>query len=297
VTVLLAGLANVLIAAAKLVAGLLTGSSAMLSEAAHSFADTLNEAFLLTALRRSKRPADTEHPFGYGMERYFWSFLAAVTIFVLGAGFSILQGVAALVSPRSQADLGLGLAVLAVSFCFDGASLLRALWQLRGEARVEHRSVVRHILRDADPAVRAVAFEDLVAVVGVVLAAAGLVLDDLTGSSVYDAIASIAIGVLLIGVAYALGRQNQELLIGRAVDDEALADFGTEIGSSPGIDRVVQIMTMRLAPDEVMLAARVEVAPETSGADLALLADDIDAHVQERFPEVRHVFLDPTPPG
>src|SRR5688572_31490552 len=139
-TVLVAGAANLLIAVAKLVAGLASGSSAMLAEAAHSVGDTMNQAFLLTDLRRSQRPPDPEHPFGYGMARYFWALLAAVGIFVLGAGFAAYQGITALIEPRETGSPVWSLVVLAAAFVFEGASFVRATWQLRREAAQADRS-------------------------------------------------------------------------------------------------------------------------------------------------------------
>jgi cation diffusion facilitator family transporter len=291
----LAGGANLLIAVAKLVAGLVTGSAALLSEAAHSFADTLNQVFLMAALHRSDRPADDAHPFGYGMERYFWSLRAAVAIFVLGAGFSVFEGVSALVSARSQERLGVGLGVLAFALVFDGVSLVRALWQVRREAVERTSTFARQLLHEAEPTVRAVVFEDAVAVVGVALAAGGLLADHLLGTTTYDALASIAIGLLLVGVAYTLGSRNKQLLIGRAVDESVLTDLRNLIASAPGIERVVELMTMQLGQGEALLAARVEVDGDWSAADLALVADDIDVRVQEHFTEIQHVLLDPTP--
>jgi cation diffusion facilitator family transporter len=285
-TVVLAGSANLVIAIAKLVGGLMSGSSAMLSEAAHSMADTLNQVFLLAALRRSNRPADVRHPFGYGMERYFWALLAAVAVFVLGAGFSIRQGIVTLIHPEEQHDLLIALGVLGVAFVLDGVSLLRAVWQIRKE---------KVPLDDLDPTVRAVAFEDTAGVIGVVLAAAGLLLDHFLGTHVFDAIASLGIGALLAVVAFMLGRQNRERLIGQAVPDEVLAGLGEEITGAAGIDHVVDLMTMQLGPEDVLVAARVAVDPNTSGTSLADVADTIDERVRTRFPEVRHVFLDPTP--
>src|SRR5688572_2982484 len=133
-TVLVAGAANLLIAAAKLFAGLASGSSAMLAEAAHSVGDTMNQAFLLTALRRSQRPADRDHPFGYGKARYFWALLAAVGIFVLGAGFAAFEGIEALLHPQETGSPTLSFVVLGAAFVFEGISFVRALWQLRNEA-------------------------------------------------------------------------------------------------------------------------------------------------------------------
>lgn len=290
-TVLLAGTANLVIAAAKFVGGVLSGSSAMLSEAAHSLADTLNQVFLLTALRRSGRPPDARHPFGYGMERYFWSLLAAVAVFVLGAGFSVFQGVQALVVPERQRAPFVAFTVLGIALLLDGVSLARALWQVHRDAGPSN---LWGQLRDAEPTVRAVVFEDSAAVLGVLLAAGGLTLDHLFSTTVFDAYASIAIGVLLVGIAVTLGRQNQDLLIGRAIPEDLLESIRREIESSAGIDHVVQMMTMRLGPEEVLLAVRVAVPPGSSGQELAEAADDIDCRVQTRFPEVRHVFLDPT---
>ncbi|MEU4294215.1 cation diffusion facilitator family transporter [Kribbella sp. NPDC026596] len=164
-TVLLAGAANLAIAIAKVVAGLLSGSTALLAEAAHSVADTLNQAFLLTALRRSRKPADARHPFGYGMERYFWSLLAAVGILVLGAGFSIAEGVRAVFDPEPIAALAMIYSVLALSFLFEGTSWLRAITQVRREAREHGVPFLTH-LKNAEPAVKTVAFEDSAALIG-----------------------------------------------------------------------------------------------------------------------------------
>ena len=297
VTVVLAGTANLGIAVAKLVGGLLSGSSAMLSEAAHSFADTLNQAFLLAALRRSERPADDEHPFGYGKERYFWSLLAAVAVFVLGAGFSILQGVEALISPTETGGLTVSFVVLAVALVLEGTSWARAAWQLRREAQEAGDGFAGYLFKDAEPTVRAVFFEDSAAVIGLLLAGAGLALDELLDSHVYDAIASLAIGVLLIGVAYILGAQNRALLVGRAADPELVEEISEQIKGTEGIREVLQVLTMHLGTDALLVAARVDVEPGRSAEDLEHVADDVEARLRESHPEVRHVFVDPTPGG
>jgi cation diffusion facilitator family transporter len=293
-TVLLAGAANLAVAAAKLAGGLLSGSAAMLAEGAHSVADTLNEAFLLTALRRSRKPADARHPFGYGMERYFWSMLAAVGIFVLGAGFSVLQGVQAIVAPEELTSLVVVYAVLGASFVFEGVSWLKALRQLRAEARARSAGTLDHIRDSAEPAAKTVAFEDTAALVGVLLALVGVTLHHLTGQAFWDGAASIAIGLLLVGVAYALGRENKSMLIGQALPPDALRGISDAIAGSRGIDTVVELLTMRLSPDEVLVAARVDLDDEASGGALEQHAEEVEQHVRARYPEVRHVFLDPT---
>ena len=285
-TVLLAGGANLAIAVAKLVAGALTGSSAMLAEGAHSVADTVNQLFLLTALSRSKKPADSRHPFGYGMERYFWSLLAAVGIFVLGAGFSIYEGVHSLLHPEPVVQPLVAYAVLGVSFLFEGTSWLKALMQLRREAGEREVGLLDHVVTTPDPTAKTVAFEDTAALIGIVLAAGGISLHLLTGSGVWDGIASIAIGLLLVGVAVSLGSTSKRNLIG-----EALPEAKRE---SIGVDCVVELLTMRLGPADVLVAARVDVDDGVSGGDLERVADDVDLRIREAYPEVRHVFLDPT---
>ena len=294
-TVLVAGAANLLIAVAKLVAGVASGSSAMLAEGAHSVGDTINQAFLLTALRRSQRPPDAEHPFGHGMARYFWALLAAVGIFVLGAGFAAYQGIEALVHPSETGSPIWSLVVLAVAFVFEGASFLRAVRQLRREAAEAGRSASSHLRTEAEPALRAVVWEDGVALVGLLLAAAGLLLDEATGSHVWDAVASLAIAALLVVVAYGLGRQNAENLIGKAVSVEMQRGIADLIRGTDGVDGVLELLTMRLAPDQVLVAARVDLASDFSPEELEEAADEVERRIREEFPEVRHVFLDPTP--
>jgi cation diffusion facilitator family transporter len=180
-TVLIAGAANVIVAVAKLAAGLLTGSSAMLAEAAHSVADTLNQAFLLTSLHRGNRPADERHPFGYGQERYFWSLLAAFGIFIAGAGFSVFEGLLTLRHGGGH-SFTVAYVVLAVAFAAEGTSLLRAYRQVRGEARSSDTQLIEHVRGSRDTTVKTALFEDSTALVGLVLAAGGLLLQQLTGS-------------------------------------------------------------------------------------------------------------------
>jgi cation diffusion facilitator family transporter len=296
-TVLLAGAANLAIAIAKLVAGLLSGSTALLAEAAHSVADTLNQAFLLTALRRSRKPADARHPFGYGMERYFWSLLAAVGIFVLGAGFSIAEGLRAVLDPEQIAARSVIYLVLALSFVFEGISWLRAFNQVRREAHDQGESILTH-LRNAEPAVKTVAFEDSAALIGILIAAAGVTLAILTGQDVWDGTASIAIGLLLIAVAFTLGRDNKAMLIGQALPDDTQRRIREIIGGAPGIEGVVDMLTLRLAPDQVLVVATVDlVDAQTTGAAVEQLADKVDQEVRRHYPMVRHLYLDPTSAG
>lgn len=293
-TVLTAGAANLVIAVCKLAAGLVTGSSAMLAESAHSVADTVNQGFLLASLKSGARPADAEHPFGYGQERYFWSLLAAVGIFVAGAGFSIFDGVLAISRGTRSGDILIAYIVLGVSFIAEGASLTRATSQLRGEARERRRGLLDHVRRSPDTTVKAALFEDTAALAGLVLAAAGLTLERITGSPAWDGGASIAIGLLLVVVAYRLGRDSRDGLIGHAIDPDEQRLIAAEIRSTPGIDDVVELRTMHLGPENVIVAARVAFSNDISADRAEDIAGDIDRRLRERMSVLPHVFLDPT---
>jgi cation diffusion facilitator family transporter len=291
-TVLIAGGANIIVMIAKLVAGVLTGSSAMLAEAAHSFADTLNQVFLFTSVRQGQRPADAEHPFGYGQERYFWSLLAAFGIFIAGAGFSIFEGILSLHTKAS--DFTIAYVVLGVCAIAEGTSFIRAYSQLRGEAHRSHTHTLEHVKTSRDTTVKAALFEDTAAVIGLALAAFGLLMQQVTGSPVWDGGASIAIGVLLIVVAFRLGMDSRALLIGRSADPKVLDVIREEIEKTPGVDRLLDLQTMHVGPDSLIVAARVALSDDSSADQVEDLADDIDHRLSERLPVTPYVFVDPT---
>jgi cation diffusion facilitator family transporter len=293
-TVVVAGLANVAIAVTKLFAGMAVGSAAMLAEAAHSMADTLNQGLLLTSLHRSDRPADTAHPFGYGKERYFWSLLAAVGIFVAGAGFSIFEGVLAIGHSGRATSPTLAYVVLAVAFAAEATALARAVHQVRREAAANDRTLVKQVQRSRDTTVRTALFEDVTALIGLVIAATGLTLRELTGSAVWDGAASILIGLLLVAVAYSLGRTSMHMIIGQSAEPEVRRVINGEIEVTPGVDKVVDLLTMQLGPEALIVAAKVAFTDDISADDAEDLADEIDRRLRERLPIVRHVFLDPT---
>jgi cation diffusion facilitator family transporter len=295
-TVIVAGVANVFVGVIKLAAGLLTGSSAMLAEAAHSAADTLNQAFLLTSVHRGKRPADPSHPFGYGQERYFWSLLAAFGIFVAGGGFSIFEGILAL-GHEGSGDLLIAYIALALAGVAEGISFIRAYSQMRGEARRDRTGLVEHVQRSPDTTVKAALFEDSAAMIGLVLAAAGLALRQLTGSGVWDAAASMAIGALLIVVAVKLGLDSRELLIGRAAEPEEQQIIREVIEKAPGVDALIELLTMHLGPDHLLVAARVDFSGDINADEAEDLATKIDRRLAEQLSVTPHVFIDPTRKG
>jgi cation diffusion facilitator family transporter len=293
-TVLIAGAANLFVALVKLAAGILVGSSAMLAEAAHSVADTLNQAFLLASVHRAQRPPDSDHPFGYGQERYFWSLLAAFGIFIAGAGFSVFEGLLALRRPAGSRELLFAYVALGLAALAEGTSLARASWQTRRQARRRQLGVLQHIRSSPDTTVKAAVLEDIVAIVGLLLAFAGLLLRQLTGSEVYDAAASIAIGALLVAAAIRLGADNRDLLIGKAADPEQLALIRSQIAATPGISAVLDLLTMHLGPDHLIVAARVAFDDVLSADRAEDVADSIDACLSAQLPVTPHVFLDPT---
>ncbi|MGF7235714.1 MAG: cation diffusion facilitator family transporter [Frankia sp.] len=298
-TVRLAFLANLTIAAAKTAAGLLSGSSAMISEAAHSWADTLNEVFLITSLRKSGRPADAAHPFGYGKERFFWSLLAAFGIFVTGGLFSIYEGVHALESGHRSIgtlELYLSYGVLAFSAIAEGSSLTRALRQVRSEAAANGRGFFEQFRRGDDPSVKTVVSEDSAAVIGLALAAGGLTLHKVTGSAAFDAAASIAIGVLLVAIAYGLGRDSKDLLIGEAADPEVRTEIFTLVSAMPEIDGVLELLTMKIGPDDLLVAMKVDLTDDITGDEVEDLSTRIDTEISAAVPSVRQVFVDATRP-
>lgn len=289
VTVLVALTANLVIAVAKAVGGTLAHSPALLSEAAHSVADSLNEVFLLAALRRSRRPADARHPFGYGKERFFWSLLAAVGIFVMGGCFSFFQGVEALRGGGGEEKFSgyvAGMIVLGVAFVAEGLSLVRALRQVRRQGGLA--SGLR------DPALRTVVAEDATAVLGVTLAFAGMALHMVTGQVVWEASASLAIGALLVYVAYRLGREARDQLIGEAADPEADARIRALLAAQPEIDSVEALFTMKTGLDTALVAACVDLVPGLDSEQVEEVAVRIKRAVGDAVDEADQIFLDVT---
>ena len=297
-TVVVAAVANLGIAVAKAVAGLISGSSAMLSEAAHSVADTVTEVMLLTALRRSQKPADEEHPLGYGPERYIWAMLASIATFVGGAVFSVYDGVHTLVAGEELGDPLISYIVLAVAFLLEGYSLRTGVKQVRREAARLHSPAGYYLRHTPDTAVKAVVMEDSAALVGLLLAAGGLLGGQLTGSGVWDGIASILIGVLLVYVAWVLGRSNAQLLIGRPLPKAMRDGVREELLSVPHIVDVLELTTLIQGPTEILIAAKIDFRDVSSAEQVEWACEEAEAQLRERFPAVRRVYLDPTPgPG
>jgi cation diffusion facilitator family transporter len=295
-TVIVALAANLLIAAMKAVAGLLTGSAAMLAEAAHSVADSTTEGLLLAALRHSERPADRRHPFGYGKVRFFWSLIAAVSIFVTGALFSVYEGVRAIFGRGEDQTLAwVAFLVLALSFVMEGTSWIRAMNQIRRDRDAKNQSLIEYLRTTDDPTVKTVFYEDTAALVGLLLAFAGIGLHLLTGSALWDGLASLLIGSLLGVVAYLLGRTNMRLLIGQQADRRLVQAIYVQLTAKPEVEQVVDLLTMLTGTDKVLLCARVDFATSLSADELERACVRIDNELRREFTELDEIFLEPVP--
>ena len=302
-TVLIALGANLTIAISKALGGLATGSSAMLAETAHSLADTVDQVLMLVSLRLGEREADEEHPFGYGKDRFFWTFLVAVVIFLAGAIFSIGDGVMRLAGKELVSGslfgggqrIWINYVVLGIALASEGTSLARAYRQTREAAREAGYGLVEYVRISKEPTTKMVFSEDSVAVAGVLIAFAGIALQQLTGNEAYDAGAAILVGLLLIYVAYALGRDIRGLLLGEAARPDQRETLRRTIEAHDEVEDLLELLTMYVGPKSLLVAARIDLVPDVDSDRIEELSDEIDAELRDAVPEVENVFLDATP--
>lgn len=291
--------ANGLITVLKLIAALITGSSGMMAEALHSFADTTNQVFLLLGLRFYKRPASGKHPFGYGKERFFWSFIAAIFIFGVGATYAIYEGIEKLAHPHAPTNLGWAYGVLAISFVLEGCSIGLAIYQEVKEAHHEGMSFAEYLRESKDPTAKTVLFEDSAALIGIVIAATGLVLTDYqVGGKLgayWDGVASILIGLVLAVVAFVLARSSRGLLLGEAATPKVLAGIKQAIESHPNVENVVELLTMHLAPKQILINAHVHLRHDLVTGDVVKSIAEIEERIKRAEPKVEMIFLEAAP--
>lgn len=283
--------ANLLIAVAKFAAAALTGSSAMLSEGVHSVVDTANDALLLVGQKRSRRPADPEHPFGHGKELYFWSFLVAIVIFGFGGGMSMYEGITHVLHPTAMTSAKWNYVVLALSFLFEGASWLISLRHFR-RATPKDRGVLESVRRSKDPADFMILFEDSAALIGLVIAALGVGLGHMLHNPYIDGIASILIGLVLAAVAWVLAVETRGLLLGESMDHEAARDIRRIIESHPHVERAGWPLTMHFGPDNVLVNLEIEFRDGLDTDQLERTIAGIEADIREKHPDVRRIFLE-----
>ncbi len=289
--VVLAALAgNSLIAVAKFIAAAITGSAAMFSEAVHSLVDTGNQLLLLYGMRRARRPADDTHPFGYGMELYFWSFVVAVLVFALGAGLSIYEGVHQLADPRPLTDPTVNYIVLGVAFLFETGAWLVALREFnrsRGDT-----SIFQAVRASKDPALFAVLFEDSAAMLGLLVAFFGILLAHRFHLIWMDGAASIFIGLILTVAAVLMARESKGLLIGESAHPEVVAGIHRVADADPHICRVGRVLTMHLGPEDVLLNLSLDFEDHLSAAEVEDTVADLSHRIRKAHPAITRVFIE-----
>jgi cation diffusion facilitator family transporter len=282
---------NFLVAAAKFVAAAVTGSSAMLSEAVHSLVDTINEVLLLYGMHRSAIPADRQHPFGYGREVYFWSFVVALLIFAVGAGAAIYEGVAHLLDPKPIERPEVVFIVLAVSLAFEGASWVVGMRAFRAAKR--NLGWWEAFRRSKDPPAFIVVFEDSAALLGIVVAAAGTAAAVLTGDTRWDGVASLLIAAILAGVAALLARESKALLIGERADPGLSSAIMRIASGIPGVCSANSIVTIQLAPSNVIATLSLDFFDTLRAPEIERAVVELETRIRAAHPEVSALFVKP----
>ncbi|HLM78915.1 MAG TPA: cation diffusion facilitator family transporter, partial [Rubrobacteraceae bacterium] len=290
--------ANLLIAISKFVAGLISGSAAMLAEGAHSVADTVNQVFLLVSLPLSKSGPDREHPYGYGKDRFFWSLLVAVGLFVAGAVFSIYEGITKITGELEGSESYLlAYIVLGAAFVFEAGALVVSIREFRQAAKEENRTFWEHFKTTRNTTLKVPLYEDVAALIGLVIAAAGLFLTQTTGVTLYDGLASVGIGVVLIAVAFELGADSRRLLLGEAVPPEDEQRLRETMNSFDEVTDVLRLLTMHIGPNAVLVNAEIHVVDGLDTDQIEDLLERITQSLRDEMPEVAHTFIELHPPG
>ena len=290
VAVVAAVVGNLLVAVSKFVAAAFTGSSAMIAEGIHSLVDTGNGLLVLFGLRRADRPADAGHPFGHGKELYFWTLIVAISIFGIGGGMSIFEGITHIMSPSPMENPLLNYLVLAIALIIEGSSFfiaMRALNAARGS-----RPAIEFIRATKDPSLFTIVFEDSAAMLGLLVAFLGVALGQLTGSPYFDGAASVIIGLILAGVAWLLARETKGLLVGEGVEAADLAAMRSLVLSDPAIEGVGDILTMYVGPKELLVNLDVAFGEGVDAAGMHASIARVEAALKAAYPEVGNVYIE-----
>jgi cation diffusion facilitator family transporter len=289
--ILAAFAANLGIAIAKFAGFLFTRSSSMLAESVHSVADTGNQGLLLLGGRRAARPPSAQHPFGYSRERYFWAFVVALVLFIGGATFAIYEGIEKLLHPHEVESAGWAIGILIVAMALEGYSFRTAVRESRSVRR--GRSWVGFIRTARAPELPVVLLEDSGALIGLVLALAGIVLTSITGNARFDGASTLCIGVLLAAIAVTLAVEMKSLLIGESALPEQQEAIERALVAAPEVRSIIHLRTQHLGPDDLLVAAKLEFASELDVARLARAVDAAEARVRAEVPIARLIFLEP----
>lgn len=289
--IIAAFLANMGIAVTKFIAWLFSGSSSMLAESVHSVADAANQLLLLLGGKRAKQRADKEHPFGYGRVRYVYAFVVAIVLFAMGGVFSVYEGIAKIRDPHPIAVWWLPMLVLTIAIVLESLSLRTAIRESRPfKGSGTWFSFIR---RSKAPELPVVLLEDMGALVGLVLAFLGVGLSVLTGNSVFDGAATIAIGVLLILIAAVIGWEVKSLLVGEGANEDDVAKIESALLASSDIDRIVHMKTLYVGPDEFMVGAKVSLAPERTMKEVSVIVNLAERRIREAVPAARIIYIEP----
>ena len=290
-TLVVALLANLGIAASKFAAAFITGSSAMLTEGVHSVVDCTNQLLLMWGRRQAKKPPDKFHPFGYGRELYFWSFVVAVLVFSLGAGVSVYEGIIHILKPEPAVSPIIAYGVLLVAFLLEGWSTLEAFNEFKeSKGRLGWYQAIK---RSKDPPAFIVLLENGAAMAGIIAAAVGLFIAQRTGDPFYDGAASVVIGVILAVTAMVLARESKDLLIGEAADPNLVRGLRKMTSDKSGVVGVGHVLTIHSAPDQITAMLNVDFDDKISAREVERIVCEVEIEARNRWPHVRHVFIRP----
>jgi cation diffusion facilitator family transporter len=281
---------NILISVTKFAAALISGSSAMLSEGIHSLVDTGNQILLLHGLKQAKKPPDEAFPFGHGKEIYFWSFVVAILIFALGGGVSLYEGVRHLQHPLPISNLLINYIVLSLAMVFEGGSWY---FGFREFSRAKGKwGYLKAVQRAKDPSVFMVLFEDTAAILGLLVAFAGVLLTQTTGMLYFDGTASIIIGVILVGTAIWLAHETKGLLIGESANPSVIKAIREILQSNKLIDNVNEVLTLHMGPDYILANISVDFRDDATADEIELVIAEIDRTIKKQYPQVKRIFIE-----
>jgi len=283
-------IANVAIAISKFFAGSYTGSSAMISEGIHSLVDTSNGVLLLYGIKRSERPADASHPFGYGMEIYFWSFVVAILIFALGGGIAIYEGIHHIIEPSKVENVKVNYIVLVLAILFEGTSLLVALREFKKDNG--KYGLIKSMRKSKDSSSFAVIIEDLGAIVGLVVALMGLIIGDIFDFAYADGIASVIIGLILTVMAFFLATETKALMIGESINEDSLKAVQDILNEQESIDTYGIVRSVHFGPTGVMIGVDVDFEYKYSLLEIEKEIVIIETKIKEKLPFIEHVFIE-----
>jgi cation diffusion facilitator family transporter len=284
-------LANLFIALVKLVVAILTGSSAMLAEAIHSGADTLNQVLLLIGIKKGEKKPDLLHPFGFSRELYFWSFIVAIILFTGGGVFSIYEGIHKILHPEAINNITYAFAVLVFSILAEGTAFLKALKSINRERQKE--PVFKYLRKTKKSELIVVFMEDLAAITGLLIALLFIALQHVTGILIFDGMASVMIGIILCVVAIFLGNEIRSLLIGESAEPRLVSKITELISSEESVNRVIYIKSLQLGPSDILLAVKAEFNHRLTTLEISNIINGIENDIRQRHPDIKKIFIEP----